>query len=168
VSGKVDYTEPEWALLSELPLKVAIGASIIETDDERMGASEREMLAAMKELAGAEVEYPDNQLIQAVLLELKVEDGEEGGSREIEIPGGEAWTELIDALLAQCREASNLLARHSSAQEVDEYKRWLLAIATKAVKAAESGGFLGIGGEQVSDQEQTFVKELQTALGLTA
>jgi hypothetical protein len=55
VSGKVDYTEPEWALLSELPLKVAIGASIIETDDERMGASEREMLAAMKELAGAEV-----------------------------------------------------------------------------------------------------------------
>jgi hypothetical protein len=168
VSGKADYTAPEWALLSELPLKVAIGASIIETDDERMGAAEREMLAAMKELAGAEVEYPDNQLIQTVLLGLKVEDGEEGGSREIEIPGGEAWTELIDALLAQCREASDLLARHGSPQEAEEYKRWLLAIATKAVKAAESGGFLGIGGEQVSDQEQTFVKELQTALGLTA
>jgi hypothetical protein len=166
VSGKADYTAEEWALLSELPLKVAIGATVIESDDERMGASEREMLAAMKELAGAETEYPNNELIQSVLLELKVEDGEQGGSREIEIPGGEAWTELIDALLAQCREASTLLARTSSPQEAAEYKGWLLAIATKAVKAAESGGFLGIGGEQVSDQEQTFITELRTALGL--
>ncbi len=167
MSSKTDYTAAEWALLSEMPLKVAIGATIIEVDSEGLGGGEREMLAAMKEIAAAEEGFAENDLIQAVLRELKAEPGEDGDAREIEVPGGEARTALIDDLLDRARETTALLAAKSTPEEADDFKRWLLNIAGQAATATESGGFLGIGGERVSDQEKTFLRELAAALGVS-
>lgn len=168
MSSKTDYTADEWALLSELPLKVAVGAAIVEMDNEGLGGGEREMLAAVKEIAAAEARFPANRLIQAVLLEIKAEPGEDGGAREIEIPGGAGWTALIDDLLDRGRRAAALLAQKSTPAEAADFKRWLLAIAGQAATATESGGFLGFGAERVSGQEQAFLRELAEALDVGA
>jgi hypothetical protein len=164
VSSKADYTAAEWALLSELPIKVAIGAAIVEFDNEGIAGGDREMLAAMKEIAAGEDRFTDNALIQAILQELKVESGEDDDAREIEIPGGEAWTALIDDLLDRARETNALLAAKSTPDEAAGVKRWLLNIAGQATTATKSGGFLGFGAERVSAQEKTFLRELATAL----
>lgn len=166
MSTKHDYTAAEWAVLSELPLKVAIGATIVEVDNEGLGGGDREMLAAMKEIAAAEDRFAENELIQAVLFELKAEPGEDGDAREIKIPGGEAWTALIDDLLERARETADLLAAKSTPDEAADFKRWLLNIAGQAATATESGGFLGFGAERVSDQEKTLLRELAAALGV--
>ena len=55
-----------------------------------------------------------------------------------------------------------------SADEVDEYRRFLLDVAQKAAEASKEGGFLGIGAVLVSDQEKAAIARLTEALGVTA
>ena len=55
-----------------------------------------------------------------------------------------------------------------SPAEADEYKQWLTSLAQKTAEASKEGGFLGIGGVQVSKEENAAVNELSTALGLSA
>jgi hypothetical protein len=61
----------------------------------------------------------------------------------------------------------SVLGAKASPDEVSQYRQWLYAIAEKVAKAAKEGGFLGFGGTQVSEGEQKFLNELQTALQIT-
>jgi hypothetical protein len=54
-----------------------------------------------------------------------------------------------------------------SASEAEEYKRWLVALARKTAEASKEGGFLGIGGTVVSEEESSAVDELASALGVS-
>lgn len=55
-----------------------------------------------------------------------------------------------------------------SQEETTAYRQWLYGLAEKVAKAAKEGGFLGIGGTWVSEEEQAFLAELRTALQLPA
>ena len=44
--------------------------------------------------------------------------------------------------------------------EVVEYKRFVFALADTVAKAHKEGGFLGIGGTQVSEHEQAALDEI--------
>jgi hypothetical protein len=55
-----------------------------------------------------------------------------------------------------------------SPAEADEYRDWLTTLAQKASEASKEGGFLGIGGKLVSEEEAAAVKELSSALGKSA
>jgi hypothetical protein len=49
-----------------------------------------------------------------------------------------------------------------------DYKRWLLSLAQKTAEASKEGGFLGVGGTLVSDEETHAVDNLASALGMSA
>ena len=53
-----------------------------------------------------------------------------------------------------------------SPADAQEFRTWLMSIARKAAEAAKEGGFLGIGGTQVSASEQAALAQLGTALGV--
>ena len=55
-----------------------------------------------------------------------------------------------------------------SSAEADEYRWWLISLAKKTAEASKEGGFLGIGGVQVSEDENAAVNELSSGLGLSA
>jgi hypothetical protein len=48
------------------------------------------------------------------------------------------------------------------------FKGWLRQISQHVAEAAPEGGFLGIGGVQVSDAEKATIKEISSALKLAA
>jgi hypothetical protein len=62
--------------------------------------------------------------------------------------------------------AVSILEAKASPEEGIAFRRWLYGVAEKVAKAAKEGGFLGFGGTQVSEDEQAFLTELRTALGL--
>jgi hypothetical protein len=46
-----------------------------------------------------------------------------------------------------------------------EYRQWVLQAAEKVAMAATEGGFLGFGGERLSEGEKKILAELKSALG---
>jgi hypothetical protein len=48
------------------------------------------------------------------------------------------------------------------------FKTWLRAISQKVAEASAEGGFLGIGGVQISDAEKATLADISHALGTTA
>ena len=58
------------------------------------------------------------------------------------------------------RAAIALLERKGTDAEVVEYKRFVFSLADTVAKAHKEGGFLGIGGTQVSEHEQAALDEI--------
>jgi hypothetical protein len=71
------------------------------------------------------------------------------------------------ALLAteQLREAIEILESKAMSSDVDAYKRFVMTVAQAVAGAHKEGGFLGIGGKQISDTENQALDEISTALG---
>jgi hypothetical protein len=65
----------------------------------------------------------------------------------------------------QLREAIQILEAKASPEEIDSYKRFVMTVAQAVAGAHKEGGFLGIGGKQISDAENQALDELSAALG---
>jgi hypothetical protein len=158
------FTPEEWDLLLALPRETAIAAAIADPGG-RVGAT-KAIVAAFKELVAGEANYPGNALIAALLVELRTgTQGPEDRSEDLEIDEAERVRRLTETL-EHARAANALLAAQVETAPAEEYRRWVLGIARTAVDAAKSGGFLGRGGERVTEEEAGFVADLRTALGL--
>jgi hypothetical protein len=57
------------------------------------------------------------------------------------------------------------LEAKASPGEVDAYKTFVMTVAQAAAGAHKEGGFLGIGGQQISDAENQALDEISGALG---
>jgi hypothetical protein len=68
--------------------------------------------------------------------------------------------------LEDLRSTVELLEAKAASDEVDEYKQFILTVAQRAAEADKSGGFLGIGGERVSDAERQALDAIAEALGV--
>ena len=166
MTSRRDYTPEEWELLVALPREAAIAAAVADADAP-VDAT-KAIVAAFKELvAGAET-YPENPLIADVLLELRTgRDGPEDQSETIEVDAERRERQLAAAIEHGSR-ANQLLRAKADPAEAEEYRRWILAIGREAVRAATSGGFLGVGTECVSKPEAAFMGQLRAALGVGA
>ena len=61
-------------------------------------------------------------------------------------------------------EALRILEEKASAEETEAYRRFVTAVAHAAASAHREGGFLGVGGKEVSDEEQRALDDLATTL----
>jgi hypothetical protein len=122
----------------------------------------KEAFAVVKSVADTTAAGASNELIKAVAEGIKAQ----GGKPEMpDLPNDLAGVRA--ALIDGCKRAAAVVAQKSPA-EADEYKRWLASLSRKTAEAAKEGGFLGFGGTQVSDEENTAIKELDSALGLSS
>ena len=121
------------------------------------GGKIRESLAMAKTYAGAREQQGDSELLdELVAAPPAMEPGRTGKDSDI---GALAQDRL--------REAVQLLEPKASPEEVEAYKRFTLSVAQAAANAHKEGGFLGIGGKQVSDTEQAALDEIAATLGVT-
>ena len=61
---------------------------------------------------------------------------------------------------AKLRDAVRTLERHATDDEVNEYKRFAYSVAEAVAHAHREGGFLGVGGQDVSESEQAALDEI--------
>jgi hypothetical protein len=78
-------------------------------------------------------------------------------------PGGDAIRQASDRL----RHAIELQEAKATPEELEEYKRFVLELADTVARAHKEGGFLGIGGRQVSEREQEALDAIAATLGVT-
>jgi hypothetical protein len=61
-----------------------------------------------------------------------------------------------------------LLEHKATPEEVEDYRRFVFAVADTVAHVHKEGGFLGIGGKEVSDSEQAVLDQLAQTLGATS
>lgn len=72
---------------------------------------------------------------------------------------------FLHEVLANAMQAREILTAKSTPEEAAAYRAWVLGVVDRVVERTRSGGFLGIGGERVGDEEERFRSELAAVLG---
>jgi hypothetical protein len=144
MTGKADFTEEEWELVSEGPPSAGL---IVVT--ARRGGVFRETLAIPTAYVEARQLYGGSQLLDEIVSARPERDHTHYRSFE----------ELKQNGLQHLRDAVALLEQKATAEEVAGYKRFVLAVADKVANAHREGG------TSVSDAEQAAIEEISKALG---
>ena len=193
MSTKADYTAEEWAQLSQAPLLATM--AIVAADMSGPIGLVKEMMATVKTLQETSTSTTAGELVRTISTDViesqqkkkdQKDEGAAGAQPEGAQPAGDATSAdaaddalqnmKIDAknpdearqkAVEGCVAAANIVTQKSPA-EADEFKQWLMTIANRTAEAAKEGGFLGIGGTQVSDKEKAGLAALATALGVSA
>jgi hypothetical protein len=70
--------------------------------------------------------------------------------------------------IAHLSEVSTILVSKVPIVQAEEFKQWILALATQVAKAVKEEGIFGIGGERVSRKESDALSSIDTALSFKA
>lgn len=153
MTRKAEFNADEWSTIVEAPLLA--GMRIVAA---QRGGAIRESLAMGQAYQEARQETEKSELLdELVSSPPAMSPGQVGTGAELESLSEE-----------RLREAVRLLEEKASADEVDAYKRFVLTLAEAAARAHREGGFLGVGGKQVSDKEQAALDEIAGVLALEA
>lgn len=160
MSVKDNFTPEEWDKVLSGPATAA--AAILAASPSGLTGIIAEGIAtvkAMKELA----EASSAPLLQAIATSLGPED--EKRHRE-ERPRFKSFEEAKNAMLERLRSAFWLVQTKATPEDLTAYQQYVVGVAERVAQAAKEGGFLGIGGEQVSQAEKDTLKEIRATVGL--
>ena len=161
MTTQADYTTEEWRAIFLAPAMV--GLVVILTGQSGPFQMVKEMFAVSKAIADAGKESASNELISALVAATKSVKPEEMQPA----PKFDTIEEARAYALDQVRQVAALVDQKAPAQEAQEFKQWLASIGQKVAEAAKEGGFLGLGGVQITEEEKTAVNELAAALGVS-
>lgn len=151
MTRKADFNAEEWSLVLEGPPT----AGMVMITASR-GGTIRESISMGKAYGAARQQQSESELLDEIV------------SSQPELDPGRYDTpeELRSQGIERVREAVALLERKATPEQVDAYKRFVLSVAENAAEAHKEGGFLGVGGRRISEEEQAALNELSDALGL--
>ena len=157
MSTKNDYSPEEWKAISGAP--VAAGMFVALSDTSGLIGMAKEAMAVGKAIAdSARGDAPE--IVKSLAESVKTG----GGRPELpDVPTGDP-AKAKDALIGTLRTAVGAVEKKSPS-EATVYKTWLTSVATKVSEASKEGGFLGVGGTQVSRDEQDALNQLAEVLG---
>jgi hypothetical protein len=152
MTKKADFNAEEWSTVAEGPLYA--GMRVISAD---RGGTLRESLALGRVYQAARGAHGESELLDELVKSPPSID-----SAAVRDAGGN-----LAAVAAQrLRDAIGILeAKGATPEEVDAYKRFVMTAAQAVAGAHKEGGFLGIGGKQVSEAENKALDEISVALG---
>jgi hypothetical protein len=153
MTTKADYNAEEWSTIAQAP--VLAGLRVVAA---HRGGTIRESLAIGKVYSEARRNQGESLLLDELVATPPALD-----VRQVQAQG-----DIAGAAEAKLREAVRLLSEKASPDEVDAYKRFVLDLAHTAAEAHKEGGFIGIGGKPVSEEEQAALDEIGALLGVGA
>jgi hypothetical protein len=164
MTDKTSFPPEEWRQLLR-SLSLAAVAVTAASPSGPIGVV-KEMFAAGKIVARARTEA-SNELIKALAGDLATPDGRAQATQGMEAEFAGASADQIKARAIEAlRRAAAIVDAKADPQEAREFKMWLGSISQEVAEAAKEGGFLGMGGERVSEAERTALREISEALGL--
>ena len=146
MTEKAAFNAEEWSTVVEAPALVAL--RVVAAD---RGGTIRESLSLGR--AYAEARSAGSGLVQEIVSSAPQVD-----PSELKDPGA-----LPQRAESAVREALALLEQKATPEEVEAYRDFLLKVAETVARAHKEGGFLGIGGKEISESEQAALDEI-TAL----
>jgi hypothetical protein len=152
MTEKAEFNAEEWSTILQGPPTAGM---IVVTAEK--GGTIRESIGIAKAYAEAAKEHEGPGLVQEIVSARPEVDKERYKTAEA----------LRSAGMERVQEAVKVLEGKAEPDEVEAYKRFILKVAETAAKAHKEGGFLGIGGTEVSEKEQAALDEIASALGLS-
>jgi hypothetical protein len=144
MTTRTDFTPEEWTSVLEGP--PSAGMMVIMASS---GGMFRETMAMAKAYAEARAAHGQSQLLNEIVAAKPKADHTRYHSPET----------LRDSSLGHLRTAVALLETRATADEVDDYRRFVLAVAHKVAEAHREHG------QAVSPEEAVAIDEIAKALG---
>ena len=145
MTTKAAFNAEEWSTVANAPYLTAM--LIIAAS---RGGRMRETLAIAEAYASARQHYRDELLQQILTTPPSFDPTTAPGNPD----------ELRQQATTTLRRAVSILGRDATEPEINTYKRFVYYLAETVARAHREGGFLGIGGKQVSDEEQAVLDEI--------
>jgi hypothetical protein len=151
MTRRADFNAEEWATIVNGPLYA--GMRVIAAE---RGGTLRENIAMGRVYQEARTRHGEDELLDELIKSPPSID-----PQRVQEAGGD----LAGLTTNQLREAIKILEAKATPAEVDAYKRFVMTVAQAVASAHKEGGFLGIGGKQISDAENQALDEISRALG---
>jgi len=161
MTTKADFTPDEWSQIQRAPFMA--GLAVVAASPSGPFGVIKELFAVAKMLGEVKTQGASNELIKALVADI------EAGAKDLNAPAelkGKTPDQVKSYTIESCRQAAALIEKKAKPEEAQVFKQWLVSAAQKVAEAAKEGGFLGLGGTRVSEQEAATIKELSTALGI--
>lgn len=151
MTRKADFNAEEWSTVAEGPLYA--GLRVIAA---HRGGTVRESLAMGRVYKDARTKHGESALLDELVAAPPTISPD-----QVKDAGGDVTTVAIDRL----RQAVGTLEAKATPEEIEAYRNFVTAVARAAAGAHKEGGFLGIGGQEISEAEQQGLDEIAAALG---
>jgi hypothetical protein len=148
MTTKSEFNAEEWDQITTAP---ALAGLMVMLADR--GGAIRESIALGKAYAEARRDG-GSELIEALVASPPRLDPQSMGQPD----------ELRSKLPERIRSAIALVESKATPEEAQQYRDFILRVADVVAHAAKEGGVLGIGGKEVSEQEQAVLDELRGQL----
>ncbi len=147
MTRKADFNAEEWERIVQGP--PLAGLRVIAAD---RGGTLRETVSMAQAYAEARRDHGESALLDEIVATPPQLDPSQLGA---------------PAALQGLEEAVRILESKATPEEVDGYRRFVLGLAERVARAHKEGGFLGLGGKEISHDEQRVLDEIVTSLGGT-
>jgi hypothetical protein len=166
MAKKADFTPQEWEALRDAPHLVML--SVATAGSSGPFGSLKEAFAP----AGAIVEAAkgNNELLKAICDREELKAAQQAIRNSVKIGSdAKALRDQLQAAAADKAAAANAIVKQKgSPADLEAYRQLLVDIADRTAKAAKEGGFLGFGGEWVSEGERAVINRISQALEVSA
>jgi hypothetical protein len=162
MTDKTAFTPKEWGQILASPMLA--GMAVTLADPGGLFGTLKEGMAAPAALLQARKDGSGNVLARTIADEFVTAEGREAGRAAVKATltartPSEVKQQALDAL----RNVNTLIGRKAP-DEAETFRSWLQSVAGKAAEASTEGGFLGIGGVQVSAAEKATLAEIRSVL----
>jgi hypothetical protein len=151
MTRKADFNAEEWATVAEGPIYAAL--RVIAASH---GGRLKESLALGRAYQDARTHHGESELLDELVNSPPGIDADELRH---------AQSNIAEIATEHLRDAIGILGAKATAAETDSYKTFVMSVAQAVASAHKEGGFLGIGGKQITDAENQALDEISSALG---
>ena len=145
MTTKSEFNGEEWERVARGPVLAGVMVALADR-----GGSFRESLALGKAYAAAKRDDGGTELLNELVASPPALDRESAGQP--------------DQIPEQIREAVRIVEEKATPEEAEEYRQFILRLADVVAHAHKEGGVLGIGGKEVSEEEQAALDRLSSTL----
>jgi len=163
MASRSDFTTEQWRALRNAPHFVALATAA--AGNSGLLGSLAEGLAAAS--AFAQAAHANNHLLAGLFAQEEIRAAHADAINLLEPMTDQvhASHRLQDAAIDATRAALDALLDLNATTDAADFRKMLTWLAEKIANASKEGGFLGFGGERISDGERTFLARLYGVVG---
>lgn len=161
MTSKTAFTTEEWTTLRNTPNLVA-AATMLAGNSGLFGSFKESFATAQAMFQGIS---SSNEMVKALSQREEISAAQEFVRSQVSFAEAKNASAKFSGLATGgTTSALGILRAKGTPEDVAAYKSWLADIADKISASAKEGGFLGFGGELVSEGEKTFISALKQAI----
>jgi hypothetical protein len=157
------FTQEEWEHVVQSPMLA--GLAITAADPGGLWSTIKESASVAKSILESGSEAGEDSLPEVISATFQQSDGRRIAQDQVKgMLKGKRPAEVTDLAVTRLSEIRQLV-ESKAPEQADAYKAFVRATAKQVAEAGKEGGFMGFGGEAVSEAEKKTLSDIDRALG---